>query len=276
MPRSITDSLSDLVATFDFRRALSLISIILILGAATWTIDYYTNYSRISRLERTIGLLERIDALDRRGPLAPDMTEVRGKLVAEVAILSTREAKPFQFSVSDGFTNWFPLAWRKFISGALPWFLISLTTIPGLIKPGSKNSWAGFLGLQFLTVFFGFAVTVIPPTGYWIIDYILIPWGLLFVIGVIPMSIAAVQGFKKVRETALQRAILNNLRQISAAADQYFLENGVNEVAVRDLVGPDKFIKSLTSVDGEKYDALIVKQGLPVEIVRSSGEVIRY
>lgn len=275
MIRSITDPLSDLVAYFNFRRALSLIIIILIVGFTAWTIDYYTSYSRITRLEKTIGMLERIDALDRQGSLAPDIAELRGNILAEVVTLGPQEGGPSRFGFREEFANWFPQAWRKFLAGALPWFLISLTIIlPGMSKVGLKDSLTGFLGFQFLTVFFGFAVTIIPPTSYWIVDYILIPWGILIVIGVIPISIAAVQGYKKVRESAQKRAIVNNLRQIAAAADQYFLENGVAEVQLADLVGPGKFISALISIDGESYDGLVVKQGKPIVVVRQSGESV--
>lgn len=277
MTKSITDPLSDLVATFNFRRALSLIAIILILGATAWTIDYYTNYSRLSRIEREVSLFERVDAIDRRGAIAKDLTEIRANLVGELTELSARQIKVSQIPSEGGFAAWFRRIWPKFVAGALPWFVISLTAIPALFKK-EKNSWAGFVALQFLTLFFGFAVTVIPPTEYRVVDYVLIPWGLLFSIGVIPMSIGMAAGYKKVREASLQRAIMNNLRQISAAADQYFLEHGVAEVALIDLVGsePTKFIKSLIIVDGERYEGLIIRQGEPIAVYRRSGEPVIY
>jgi len=92
------------------------------------------------------------------------------------------------------------------------------------------------------------------------------------------MSIGMAAGYKKVREASLQRAIMNNLRQISAAADQYFLEHGVAEVALIDLVGsePTKFIKSLIIVDGERYEGLIIRQGEPIAVYRRSGEPVIY
>lgn len=56
------------------------------------------------------------------------------------------------------------------------------------------------------------------------------------------------------------RAVLNNLRQIAAAADQYYLETGKTSVTLAELVGPEKYIKQLKPVDGESYEGLQLKQ----------------
>ena len=50
------------------------------------------------------------------------------------------------------------------------------------------------------------------------------------------LAAMAVPAFNKVRQTATEKTILNDLRQLSAAAAQYFLENGgVAEVPVATL-----------------------------------------
>jgi hypothetical protein len=74
----------------------------------------------------------------------------------------------------------------------------------------------------------------------------------------------------------VERAILNNLRQLAAAADQYYLENGKTSATCDDLVGPTKYVKSLTSVDGENYRALQFAQGKPLVVTTSSGYSISY
>lgn len=43
---------------------------------------------------------------------------------------------------------------------------------------------------------------------------------------------------------------------LAAAADQHFLEEGVRTVTFGQIVGPDKYIKKLQSVDGEDYQSL--------------------
>jgi type IV pilus assembly protein PilA len=67
------------------------------------------------------------------------------------------------------------------------------------------------------------------------------------------LAAMAVPAFQKVRTTSQTKAITNNLRQIASAADQFFLENGVTSAAQTDLVGTDKFVKTLSAVAGETY-----------------------
>jgi type IV pilus assembly protein PilA len=47
--------------------------------------------------------------------------------------------------------------------------------------------------------------------------------------------------------------VLNNARQLAAAADQFYLENGVTTVNVSGLVGQTNYVKSLNIVANETY-----------------------
>ena len=68
------------------------------------------------------------------------------------------------------------------------------------------------------------------------------------------LAALAVPAFQKVRVTAQNRSIVNNVRQVIAAADQHFLETGsTTPVALATLVGPNNYIKALTPVVGEAY-----------------------
>jgi type IV pilus assembly protein PilA len=42
------------------------------------------------------------------------------------------------------------------------------------------------------------------------------------------LAAMAIPAFQKVRSSSQDKTVLNNARQLSAAADQYFLENGVS------------------------------------------------
>jgi type IV pilus assembly protein PilA len=80
------------------------------------------------------------------------------------------------------------------------------------------------------------------------------------------LAAMAVPAFQKVRSTSQNKAVVNNLRQITSAADQYFLETGLlTAVVMTDLVGSDKYIKALPAVANETYAANIV-QGTPYVI----------
>lgn len=74
----------------------------------------------------------------------------------------------------------------------------------------------------------------------------------------------------------LERAIMNNLRQLAAAADQFYLENGKTSVTYDELVGPDKYVKTMTSHDGENYRAIQFAQGNPLRVTTQSGHTISY
>ena len=75
------------------------------------------------------------------------------------------------------------------------------------------------------------------------------------------LAAMAIPAFQKVRENSQNKTIINNLRQLYAAAQQYFLEEGVSSVTSADLVGTDtdKYIKSLNPVRSETYPGTIVE-----------------
>jgi type IV pilus assembly protein PilA len=71
------------------------------------------------------------------------------------------------------------------------------------------------------------------------------------------LAAMAIPAFQKVRASSQDKAVLNNLRQLSAAADQYFLEFGVNSVSSAELVGSgsSQYIKAIQTVAKESYSA---------------------
>ena len=67
------------------------------------------------------------------------------------------------------------------------------------------------------------------------------------------LAAMAIPAFQKVRSSSQDKAVLNNARQLSAAADQYYLENGVSTVASVNLVGPSAYVKAINTVANESY-----------------------
>jgi type IV pilus assembly protein PilA len=67
------------------------------------------------------------------------------------------------------------------------------------------------------------------------------------------LAAMAIPAFQKVRASSQEKTVLNNLRQLSSAAQQYFLENGASTVEFTSLVGSDKYIKTINLVAGETY-----------------------
>jgi type IV pilus assembly protein PilA len=67
------------------------------------------------------------------------------------------------------------------------------------------------------------------------------------------LAAMAIPAFQKVRTSSQDKAVLNNARQLAAAADQYFLENGVSSVSQGNLVGASNYVKALNLVANETY-----------------------
>jgi len=84
------------------------------------------------------------------------------------------------------------------------------------------------------------------------------------------LAAMAIPAFQKVRQSSQDKAVLNNARQLSAAADQYFLENGVSTVASTDLVGATNYVKAVNTVASESYPTDFT-QGITITIGGVAG-----
>ena len=80
----------------------------------------------------------------------------------------------------------------------------------------------------------------------------------------------AIPAFQKVRTSSQDKAVLNNARQLSAASDQYYLENCVSTVTLSDLLGPTSYIKALNTVALEAYPTTFT-QGVTITITGVAG-----
>ena len=90
------------------------------------------------------------------------------------------------------------------------------------------------------------------------------------------LAAMAIPAFQKVKTSSQEKTVMNNLRQLSAATDQYCLETGKARATYDDLVGPDKYIRELKPVAGEDYRELKLKPGEPLRVRLSSGQEIQY
>ncbi len=90
------------------------------------------------------------------------------------------------------------------------------------------------------------------------------------------LAAMAIPAFQKVRASSQDKAVLNNLRQLSSAADQYFLEKGVTSVATSVLVGTDttQYLKPIQLVAGESYtDPVAQGKGLTATNISNARTV---
>jgi type IV pilus assembly protein PilA len=80
----------------------------------------------------------------------------------------------------------------------------------------------------------------------------------------------ALPAFQKIRQSSQDKAVLNNARLLSAAADQYFLEQGMTTTNLSMLLGPTNYVKSLATVAGETYP-LTYQTGSAITVAGVAG-----
>jgi type IV pilus assembly protein PilA len=90
------------------------------------------------------------------------------------------------------------------------------------------------------------------------------------------MAAMAIPSFQKVRAASQEKAVLNNLRMLAAATDQYCLETGARSATYDQLVGPDKYVRMLNPVAGEDYRALRFVPGEPLRVQLPNGKTVEY
>ena len=88
------------------------------------------------------------------------------------------------------------------------------------------------------------------------------------------LAAMAIPAFQKVRENSQDKTILNNLRQVASAGQQYLLEEGETTVAYSDLA--PTYFPTIQSVAGETYGALNVTNSGTLEVTKSDSSSIIY
>ena len=84
------------------------------------------------------------------------------------------------------------------------------------------------------------------------------------------LAAMAIPAFQKVRQSSQDKAVLNNARQLSAAADQFFLENGVTSASYGNLVGATNYVNAINAVARETYPSRYT-QGQTITISGLAG-----
>jgi len=84
------------------------------------------------------------------------------------------------------------------------------------------------------------------------------------------LAAMAIPAFQKVRANSQDKTVVNNMRQLGAAADQYFLEFGVSTADLTSLVGSSAYVKALNTVANEAYPTQFTER-TPITVTNVAG-----
>jgi hypothetical protein len=69
-------------------------------------------------------------------------------------------------------------------------------------------------------------------------------------------------------------SIVSNLQILNEAAEKYYTEHDTTTTTYEQLVGPDKYVPSIKSIEGEDYRSLLFKKGHPLRLYLKDGRVV--
>ncbi len=88
------------------------------------------------------------------------------------------------------------------------------------------------------------------------------------------LAAMAIPAFQKVRENSQQKTVINNLRQIASAGQQYILEEGADDADYASLQGT--YFAEIDPVADETYTELTVESEGGTLSIQVAGETVTY
>jgi hypothetical protein len=181
MIESFYKAFEDFIVEFSGRRLAGAVLLALVGLDGFAVLDRYSLYFIMGRLERAMGLLERVSSLDAGGHLngKTDLVALRPAIIDETRRLVEPGPTLGTFAAST-------LALWKFGAGVAPWLFFTFAFLRNIGK--DPSSWNGVLGALFVGMTFGFLGLFIPNgwatwavlIGYTLGHFLFVVVGVLF------------------------------------------------------------------------------------------------
>src|SRR6266446_3441726 len=146
MLESIFQSFEKLISEFSWRRLVFLVLLLVITVAAIWLWENSTGQMRLTRIERTILILNSIKDLQEH-PVVKSDPILRSTLLAVKEDLKEFTERRSETPILDA-------RWRKAFAGGAPWLLFSLLYLPAF-RTKEREELNALIGCLTLSVIFG-------------------------------------------------------------------------------------------------------------------------
>lgn len=165
MFESVFQSFEKLIIEFSWRRLVFLLLLLSLAGTCIWLWENNTGQMRLTRIERTIGILNSIKDLQENQVIKsdPSLQSTLSALKEDLKEFTERKSEAPVLSA----------AWRKAIAGAAPWLLFSLLFLRAW--SGKEDEVAGFVGCVILVFACGAIGAWLPDFAYPWMNYIGFP-----------------------------------------------------------------------------------------------------
>ena len=175
-----------------------------------------------------------------------------------------------------------PTAGQNMLARKIAWVLLAATvSAPPLLLVGfftrayalDDFDWPWFIrhpGVLALTAVLTGSLTVLGMWRGWHKRISLFSGWSIGAATVLALAGLAIMGIHNLNRQAIDKEVLCHIPQLAAAADQYFLENGVSIVSYANLVGATNYVKALNPVAHESYPAYYT-QGMTITVTGVAG-----
>lgn len=191
MFESLFNAIEKFVNDFSWRRLFTWIIVLIVIICSAWTLEYYTGYLRLARIDKTIELLKKLGDVQeiQRSTADESLRNIYQSIRSDLANFVAPPSSGTD--ISPGF--------MKAAAGALPWALFACIFLPAF-RRGEKEAPYGIVGALFFAVLFGAVGWVLPEFDWKLINYLIYPLGHFIVI------VMLIYSFQQWRNKRMARA----------------------------------------------------------------------